>query len=126
MELVNLKHSTKDILVPSPKVVKNMMIYTTESFFRNLGWKVFFFFNPVDKEQKKTYDFKSLKIPPWLAELEPFKNSMIELIKNMQFEKKPNKFQNQLQAEKKLIENEKKRIIAADKTMKYLQKIIRN
>ena len=50
MELVNLKHSTKDIPVPSPKVVKNMMIYTTESFFRNLGWKSFFFLYPENRE----------------------------------------------------------------------------
>ena len=54
-----------------------------------------------------------------MEELEPFKNSMIDLIKNIKFETKQNKFQKQLKAEKEDIEKEKKLIIAADKTSNH-------
>ena len=119
MDAVNLNHSTKDIPVPSEKVYKIMMINSIESFIRNLTWKVIFFLNPSSKHSKETYDFKSLANPSYVADIEPIKADLIDMVKNIEFENKQNKFQNQLKAEKNAINSENKLIISADKTSNH-------
>ena len=98
-----------------------MMITSIEKFINSLSWRTLFFLNPAakPKTKKETYDFKSQNNPPSLDELQPFKEALVDLVKHVEFEDKPNHFQNQLKAEKRDIEKEKKLIIAADKTTNH-------
>ena len=119
MDPVNLGHSTKDIPVPSIKVIKNMIISSSEKFFRSLDYKVFFFLNPRNKDPKENYQFNSIRNPPKMDEIQPFKDSVADLIKNIEYEEKQNDFQNKLKAEVKKIQKDENLIVAADKTSNH-------
>ena len=108
MEQVNLGHSVKDIPVPNEKVYMQMMINSVEKFIWNLRWKTIFFLKPSQKEKKNTFGFKSLNTPEVVPELKPFEDDLIDMVKNIEFEKKSNPFQNQLKSELKEIHNQKK------------------
>ena len=119
METVNLGHSVKDIPVPSRKEYKKMMINSYLRFTRNMRWRVLHFLNPSRKQMKETFGFKSLKNPPVIDELVDFENDFRELVFNIEFEEKPNHFQQKLQSEKEKIMKEPHLIIGADKTSNF-------
>ena len=106
MDVVNFGHSVKDIPVPSRKEYSLMMINSYEKFTTNLRWRVLNFLKPFKKQSKETYDFKSLRIPPVIPEISDFENEFKDLVTNIEFEEKPNDFQQKLKEEKEMIENE--------------------
>ena len=119
MEKVNLGHSVKDIPVSSRKEYQQMLINSLEKFSRNLSWKVLFFLKPNQKQTKETYGFKSIKNPPPIPEIKDFKEDLIDMVKNIEFEHRSNSFQEKLNNETEMIKNEPKLIISADKTSNY-------
>ena len=63
------------------------LINSFEKFNRNLHWKAHFFLNPQNKETtKETFGFKSISKAPKVPELNDFEDSMIDLIKTVEFE----------------------------------------
>ena len=119
MESVNLGHSTKDIPMPSRKLYSTMMINSYEKFIQNLRWKVLFFLKPSNKSSKNNHGFKSTKIPPPIQQLTNFEDDLIDMVKNIEFKKTTNQFQNQLLTEQEMIKNEPKLLVAADKTSNF-------
>ena len=119
MELVNFKHSTKDIPVPSFKVYMNMFINSIETFVRKVELSAEHFLKPSRKTHKETYGFPSLYNPDPVKEITPFKEDLLNLAKNIEFRKNFSDFQNQLKNEVVTIKNDTKLIVAADKTSNH-------
>ena len=119
MEVVNFKHSTKDIPVPSKKLIFNMAIDSAEKFLYNLRWRVLNFLYPFKNSGKETYEFNSNKHPDRVPELVPFENDMLDLVKNIQFKHIHSNFQRQLRSECETIENEEQLLVSADKTSNF-------
>ena len=86
---------------------------------RNIEVATYFFLNPANFPTKETFNFKSLWNPPKVEELTNFKADLVKIIENIEFEERPNVFQNQLNAEKSVIEEESRVIVAADKTSNH-------
>ena len=78
-----------------------------------------FFLNESSKQEKETFGFKSTKTPPSVAELKPFEDDMIDLMKNLEYEYRTNPFQQKLRDEQNRIKDEPKLIVAADKTSNF-------
>ena len=119
MEQFNLNHSAKDIPVPAQKGYINMMINSIETLVYNMSWAAEIFLRPKNVITKETFNFKSNKKPPKVPELEPFKETMLNIVKNIKFRNGRSKFQRQLQSEKVTIKNDDKLIVAADKTSNH-------
>ena len=99
MDPVNYGHSIKDIPVPSKKVYCSRLINSVEKFIQSLRWRVIFFLFPKISSQKEHFDFKSLKIPDPVDQLEDFENDLKKLIKNIEFKPVNNRFQSKLKEE---------------------------
>jgi hypothetical protein len=99
-----------------------MLINAIATFSRNVQWAAHFFLHPEEKPAaKEWYGFKSLRAPPKLKELEEFQEGLLELVDNVEFNKKSNQFLESLKDNLKDIDKEKKIYVAADKTSnKYL------
>ena len=119
MELVNFKHSTKDIPVPSFKVYMNMFINIIKTFVRKVELSAEHFLNPTRNTHKETYGFPSLHYPEPVNEITPFKEDLLNLAKNIEFRRNRSEFQTQLKTEVNTIKNVDKIIVAADKTSNH-------
>ena len=62
----NFGYSLKNISLPSQKEYVMQLIFSVETFVKNLRWRSHFFLNPQEKPSKETYGFKSLKAAPKL------------------------------------------------------------
>ena len=121
MNRINLDHSTKDIPVPSHKVYLNMFINSIENVASEMEWATYFFFNPQSKTAKNTFNFKSNKKPPKNKELVAFKKDLIDIVKKIEFENRPNSYQRRLNVEKNNIINNGNIIVSADKTNNHYE-----
>ena len=117
MERINFNYSLKNIPLPNKKAYLKTMISKLESLIKRMRWKAFFY------EQGKTnefvdnnFGFKSNKSPPQNQHLNAFEHDMYDMVKNIEFKQIPNKFQQQLQKDKKSILQSDKVIVPADKT----------
>ena len=119
MDPVNFGHSIKDIPVPSKKVYCSRLINSVEKFIQSLRWRVIFFLFPKISSQKEHFDFKSLKIPDPVDQLEDFENDLKKLIKNIEFKPVNNRFQSKLKEERNFVQNQSRIIVAADKTTNH-------
>ena len=119
MDPVNFGHSIKDIPVPSKKIYCSRLINSMEKFMQSLRWRVIFFLFPSISSQKEHFDFKSLKIPDPVEQLEDFENDLIKMVKNIEFRPVNNKFQSKLKDEKNFVHNQSRIIVAADKTTNH-------
>ena len=54
------------------------------------------FLGQLNGEKKETYGFKSRKCPPAVKELEQFEHDLRNMIKNIEFRKVSNNFQDKL------------------------------
>ena len=63
--------------------------------------------------------FNSTKSFPHVSELESFENKILEMIKNVQFEKVHCKFQKKISTDVKTIKNTKSMFVPADKTNNF-------
>ena len=75
------------------------------------------FFEP--KTSKETFGLNTSNPPPPIKELKPFQDGLIEIARNLQFRDVNDQFQKQLKDDLKTITNEKKVIVAADKTRNF-------
>ena len=121
MELINYKHSTKDIPVPSFKVFMNMFIVSIETFVRKVELSAFHFLHPTTSKHKETYGFPSIKNASDVTEIIPFKNDLLDMTRKLEFRKFHSDFQNQLKNEIVTIKNDDKVIVAADKTSNHFR-----
>ena len=76
--------------------------------------------NPPSKtNRKENFGFKSLAPSPFVKELKHFKDGLISLVKDIQFENRHNTFQNKLEKDLKEIKNEKRLFVAGDKSTNF-------
>ena len=121
MEVVNFKHSTKDIPVPSRKQVCNMAINSAEKFIYNTRWAVANYLQPFQHSGKETYDFKTTKNPEKISSLVPFENDILNLVSNLEFRHVDNKYQKKLRSEIDTIVNDDELFVSADKTSNFFK-----
>ena len=87
---------------------------------RNIRWTSFHFLNPIQtRNSKETYGFPSTKPAPQVAELKDFENKLFDLTKNITFNQCNNSCQTKLKDDAKNINDEKRMIVAADKTNNF-------
>ena len=79
-------------------------------------WKTLEFSRNLHSSDKITFGFKSKKCPPIVQELENFENELMFMIKNIQFRKANNSFQNQPNEDIKQIKRDSKNFVPADKS----------
>ena len=81
-----------------------------------MRWKTLEFLGNLHSSDKITFDFKSRNCPPIVQEVENFENELMFIIKNIQFRKVNNSFQNQLNEDIKQIKRDSKIFVPADKS----------
>ena len=120
MEKVTLQYSAKNIPVPSNNTYLQILIGKTEKFLHNLSWRALFYLRPETKPTpKQTYGFKSIAPAPAVPELRDFEEGLIDLVRNVQFGRKPNHFQQKLKQDERKIKSESRPHIKADKSTNY-------
>lgn len=81
MKRFNLPHSAKDIMAPSKKLYLNMYIDSSETFMRKADWRVQQYLHPEKFTTKETFNFKSLRNPPKVPELDAFRHDFLNIMK---------------------------------------------
>ena len=112
-------YSTKNIPLPSHKEYKLQLVHSIRKFFDNISWRVHFFKNPSDKEEKETFGFKSIRKVPRHDELAPVQDALYALVKDIKFGRYSDTFQSKLKNDLEDIKNETKVIVKGDKTSNY-------
>ena len=120
MEKINFNYSLKNIPIASRSTYMKAMIDKCESLIYRMRWKAYFFEKkkkPEDEEVHiNNYNFKSENTPPRSTLLDNFEESIFDLVSRIKFNKKPNKFQNELSEDVKKIKSSTKVYVPADKT----------
>lgn len=121
MEATSFSYSTKNIPIPSEQEYLRTIIRKTEEYCRRMRWKAFFYLKPkANTTTKETYGFNTKKAPPQVAELIPFENKLLHIIKNIKFYRNTSQFQNQLNLDiHNDIKGHNKILVAADKSNNY-------
>ena len=101
MEQVNLGYSTMNIAVPSKDTYLQMMVNSVEKLIHNLRWRAFHFLKEEPStNSKENFQFKSTAPAPQLQEMKEFEDGMVNLVKGIKFENKPNDFRKKQMLEK--------------------------
>ena len=113
MEKVNFGYSLENIPAPYEKTYKLQLIEKIELFIKKLRWKAIFFINSSKETSESrasgsVYSLKSNKCPPQLKELIPFKDDLVDLVKNFKFRKVRNDFQIKLREDLRKVRSSKK------------------
>lgn len=116
MESKNLGYSIKNIPLSNKDVYLKSLIQKTEDFVRRLRWKVFHYLKQNDDVQINTFGFKSLATPPKNQLLYEFENDIYNMVKNVEFKKVNNSFQEKIMSDIKSIKKSEKVFVHADKT----------
>ena len=107
----------KNIPIPSKNAYLKNLIFKLESFIKQIRWKAYFFENSNKINETTTnFGFKSVKTPPKNEHLNAFENDLYDLVFNIEFKRINNAFQNQLNKDINLINNDPLLFIPADKT----------
>ena len=108
----------KNIPIPSRNSYLKKLIEKIESVIKRMRWKAFFFDNKTDDKDQDTDDstFISRKCPPQNEDLDKFETDLLDMIKNIQFRKTHDEFQDQLNNDINRINHSTKAFIPADKT----------
>ena len=97
-------YSTKNIPVPSENTYLQMMVNSVEKLIHNLRWKSIFYLKPQSKSNsKETFGFKSTAPAPQVIELKNFENALVDMVKNIKFQYRPNTFQQKVNKDVKEI-----------------------
>jgi hypothetical protein len=120
MEQVNFGYSLKNTPIPDEKTYRMMLISSLEKGLKNMQWAAFFFLNP-DKSgrTRNTFGLPSSKPAPNLPELQEFKAGLLDIAKNVEFNKKTNPLQQKMKSDIKTIKDSDKVYFEADKTTNY-------
>ena len=118
MEIFTFEHSLKNIPIPSPTSYKLKLIEKIESVIKRMRWKANFFLreNLTQTEQKEKYGFKTRFCPGQCPELEEFEKDVMNIVRNVKFEKSRDIFQTKLKADIQKITESTKVLVLADKT----------
>ena len=116
-----LNYSLRNIPIPADNEYRKRLIEKVESFVRRLRWKAFFFLRgdsrtETDFNHKESYGFNSAKSPPYVEELKPFEDDLIELIENLKFRHVHDAFQERLKDDVRNIRSSTQVFVKADKT----------
>ena len=117
MDTMNFDFSAKNIPIANEKVILEMMIHAYEKFNRSITWRSWFKLHPNERPRsKETFDFKSIRAPPHVPELIPFRQALVKMLQKIKFRKRSNTFLSDLDKEIQKIAKQKDLIIPADKT----------
>ena len=117
MERFEINYSNKNIPIPSKYNYKIMLVSKIEKVINRMRWKTLVFLGKLDNDNnRETFGFKSTKCPPAVPELSQFENDLMYLVKNIEFRKVNNEFQNKLNNDINEIKNSTKVFVAADKS----------
>ena len=111
-----MNYSDKKIPIPSNQDYKIQLISKTEKFIKRMRWKALHFLGKLESTDKLTYGFQTRHCPPIVEQLVDFENDLILMIKNIQFKKSNDSFQNKLKEDINEIRNSNKIFVAADKS----------
>jgi hypothetical protein len=118
-EKVNFGYSMKNIGLPSAREYLNQLTHSTETFVRNLRWRIWFLLNPSTSEKKEKFNFRSIRAAPKIKELQKFEDLLFDLIRNIKFRRYTNQLQKVLKEDKVKIASETKVIMPADKSSNF-------
>ena len=105
MDHIKFEHSAKNVPIHTKKTYRQSLINSFERFSRNLRFKSFYFLNPDDRpQQRELYGFKSISPAPFVPEIKPFEDDLIQLIQNVEFMPRSNQFLENMKQEKLKIE----------------------
>ena len=101
MEIFTFEHSLKNIPIPSTTSYKLKLIEEIESVIKRMRWKANFFLreNLTQTEQKEKYGFKTRFCPGQCPEFEEFEKAVMNIARNVKFEKSRDLFQTKLKAD---------------------------
>lgn len=122
MDAVSFDYSTKNIpIVSNREAYLKKILDKTELFLKRMRWRAFFYLNPTIKSTAQdTYGFKSRLVPPPINELKEFENRLINLVKNIKFNRKANcQFQQALNTDVNKIKKGEHMLVKADKTTNF-------
>ena len=118
-EKTNFDYSMKNIGVPTKMEYQMSLIHQVRSFVDRVRWKAFHILNPTNREKKETFGFNTIASSPKVEALEVFEEKMMNLVKDIEFQRKGNKLQDKLKEDQRKINQEKRLIIPADKTRNF-------
>ena len=96
------------------------LLLKTENLLRRMQWKAHFCLNPnAPRKDFETYGFNTPYAPPPVKEFEPFRDEVLEMVRNVEFGQVDNDFQSQLRMDTEKIKNTKEVIVKADKTRNW-------
>ena len=115
METFNINTQRKTP-IPSENEYKLKLIMKTENFLKRMRWKALAFLGKLKSSDKDNYGFKTVKCSSSVKELVPFKNDMMDMIKNLEFKRVNNEFQSNLRNDIRQIRRGDNLFISADKS----------
>ena len=116
METFNIEYSTKNIPLPGKDEYKLQLIQKTEKLIKRMRWKSLQFLGKLESQSTQTYGFPSRKCPPAIEQLSKFELDLMMMIKNIEFRKVVNEFQDKLDNDLQEIRQSSNLFIHADKS----------
>ena len=113
MERFVTNYSYKNIPIPSKKQYKTQLISKVEKVIKS---KALEFLGKLNSNNTETYGFQSIRCPPAVEELWNFENYLLLMIRNIEFRKINNSFEERLSNDIKQIKNSDKVFVSADKS----------
>ena len=81
-----------------------------------MRWKALAFLGKLKGSEKDNYGFKTAKCPSSVKQLVPFENDMMDMIKNLEFERVNNEFQSNLRNDIRQIRESNNLFVSTDKS----------
>ena len=120
MESVNLGYSTKNIPIAQPNVYLKNLLDKTQTFLQRMRWKAYHFLKPTNTTTTNdTFGFQTTNSPPPIPDLKEFEDKMLTLVQNIEFRDTNCEFQKKLSRDIKMIKQENKLFVPADKTNNF-------
>ena len=118
MEKFEIEYSMKNIPIPSQRQYKIQLISKAEKLIQRMRWKTLEFLGKLssDNNNNQTFGFPSTKCVPPANELADFEKDMMLMVKNIQFRKISNNFQQKLKDDIRDIKSINKVFVPADKS----------
>ena len=107
MDHHSFDYSMKCVPIPSEEEYKLQLLDSIHKLDTRMRWRALHFLNPnPTTNSKETYGFNTSTAPPGIKELKSFQEGLIDIAKNIKFQKVNNQFQNQLRDDLKNIRRE--------------------
>ena len=120
MEKINLHYSNKNIPIASERHYKSNLLEKIEAVIKRMRWKAAFFDeeneNENEYQQEETYGLKTKNTPRQIPEMTDFEKELIELARNVKFQKGKDNFQLKIKNDIDEINQCDKILVHADKT----------